>query len=272
MRSSIHSRSERTRAAGALAAVMLLLAPGVARATAPGTDDVAAQARQRFTEGTLAYDLGEFHKALEAYSEAYRLVAKPGLLFNVAQCHRQLGQYERAAFFYRRFLYLAGQDAPDAALARELLAEAEEKARAASPAQPGAKQEVARAPVKREAPVAPKREPPRDAPVVAERPKARDVAPRPVDAPPASKAPSRAQAAAPAPALQPQAQASAPASVLQPQAAALAPAGEVRGEPLTRKWWVWAGAGAVALLAGGLVYAATAPEPRGTTLGNLPRR
>jgi hypothetical protein len=43
-------------------------------------------------------------------------------------------------------------------------------------------------------------------------------------------------------------------------------------EPLTRKWWLWAGVGAAALLAGGIVYAATAPDARPTTLGNLPRR
>ncbi|HWK89661.1 MAG TPA: hypothetical protein VNP72_06680 [Longimicrobium sp.] len=45
--------------------------------------------------------------------------------------------------------------------------------------------------------------------------------------------------------------------------------GEVQGESLAKKWWVWAGAGAVALAAGGIVYAATAPQPRPTTLGTI---
>jgi tetratricopeptide (TPR) repeat protein len=44
---------------------------------------------------------------------------------------------------------------------------------------------------------------------------------------------------------------------------------EVQGESLTKKWWVWAGAGAVAIAAGGIVYAATAPQPRPTTLGTI---
>ena len=44
---------------------------------------------------------------------------------------------------------------------------------------------------------------------------------------------------------------------------------EVQGESLAKKWWVWAGAGAVAIAAGGIVYAATAPQPRPTTLGTV---
>jgi hypothetical protein len=55
-----------------------------------------------------------------------------------------------------------------------------------------------------------------------------------------------------------------PSAALPAQASA-----EVKGESLTKKWWVWAGAGAVALVAGGVIYAATAPEPRTTTLGTI---
>jgi tetratricopeptide (TPR) repeat protein len=44
---------------------------------------------------------------------------------------------------------------------------------------------------------------------------------------------------------------------------------ELQGESLLTKWWVWAGAGAVVLAAGGIAYAATAPQPRPTTLGTI---
>ncbi|OJH37529.1 hypothetical protein BON30_29115 [Cystobacter ferrugineus] len=44
---------------------------------------------------------------------------------------------------------------------------------------------------------------------------------------------------------------------------------ELQDESLLKKWWVWAGAGAVVLAAGGVVYAATAPQPRPTTLGTI---
>ena len=46
----------------------------------------------------------------------------PALLFNIGQCHRQLGHFERAAFFYGRYLDLAPK-APNAALTQELLQE-----------------------------------------------------------------------------------------------------------------------------------------------------
>jgi hypothetical protein len=54
-----------------------------------------------------------------------------------------------------------------------------------------------------------------------------------------------------------------------PQAAVPGPAAPEQREPLTRKWWVWAGAGAAALVAGGIIYAVAAPEPRSPSLGTI---
>jgi hypothetical protein len=48
------------------------------------------------------------------------------LLFNIAQCHRLLGEYAQAAFFYRRYLDLAGSPS-NAPLTRELLSEMEQR-------------------------------------------------------------------------------------------------------------------------------------------------
>ena len=36
------------------------------------------------------------------YTAAHDAKPLPALLFNIAQCHRQLGNHERALFFYRR--------------------------------------------------------------------------------------------------------------------------------------------------------------------------
>ena len=49
------------------------------------------------------FNLGKFEPALAELEEAYKLKAAPGLLFNIAQCHRQLKHYERAAFFYKAY-------------------------------------------------------------------------------------------------------------------------------------------------------------------------
>jgi tetratricopeptide (TPR) repeat protein len=107
MMSSIRSLAER-RVLAVWVLLALVVAPLSARAAnVEAGADVEVQARAKFAEGNLSYDLGEFQKALAAYSEAYRLRPLPGFLFNIAQCHRQLGRPERAAFFYRRYLTLS---------------------------------------------------------------------------------------------------------------------------------------------------------------------
>ena len=123
MRSSIRSLPESARALG-LAAVLIA---GLSWAAPAGGDE--ALARARYAEGNVAYNVGAFDRALAAYADAYEAKPLPGFLFNMAQCHRQLGHDERAAFFYRRYLDLA-PDEPTSALARELLAEVEQRSAA----------------------------------------------------------------------------------------------------------------------------------------------
>ncbi|QRO02944.1 tetratricopeptide repeat protein [Archangium violaceum] len=190
--------------------------------------DVEAQARARFAQGNLSYDLAEFNKALDAYSDAYRLMPLPGFLFNIAQCHRQLGNPERAAFFYRRYLTLSKGEPRNAELARELLAEMDAAARKEQ-----------------------------------ERRMAREATARDQARAAALKAQAEATAAR-------RVQDSERKRVLVPRASAAEAKTAVKGESLTKKWWVWAGAGAVALIAGGTIaYVATAPQPRPTTLGTV---
>src|SRR4051812_8016102 len=58
---------------------------------------VFEQARQVNNEAQVEYELGHFQRSLELYEKAYKLRPIPGLLFNVAQCHRKLGQLKEAA-------------------------------------------------------------------------------------------------------------------------------------------------------------------------------
>jgi hypothetical protein len=62
------------------------------------------KALEHFEKGTTAYNLGRFEEAIDWYEKAYEEHNAPAFLFNLAQSHRQLGNCERAAFFYRRFL------------------------------------------------------------------------------------------------------------------------------------------------------------------------
>lgn len=115
------TRSPTDRAGLVVALALLGVAPG-ARA-----DESADRARKLFTEGQKAYAEGRFAPALDAYEEAYHLKPLPGFLYNLAQCHRHLGHFERAVELYKRYL-----DTPpgqkDAANVHTLLKEAEAEA------------------------------------------------------------------------------------------------------------------------------------------------
>ncbi|MDP3500820.1 MAG: hypothetical protein Q8S33_10825 [Myxococcales bacterium] len=117
------------------------------------------KARVLFADGQKAYDVGEFERALTLYSEAYKLKTLPGFLFNIAQCHRQLGNFERASFFFGRFIDNSKPAAPNVELARELMTDMErrqaEKAAAEKKAADEKAQAEADAKLKRDAPIAP---------------------------------------------------------------------------------------------------------------------
>lgn len=121
MASSTHSRiSSRT--------LTVLLVGGLGMSLpvsrqAEAKDMAELRAREQFLKGQKAYAAGEYEKALAAFSEAYGLQPVPGFLFDIAQCHRQLGNYERAAVFYQQYLELSPSK-ENVAIVRALLAEA----------------------------------------------------------------------------------------------------------------------------------------------------
>jgi tetratricopeptide (TPR) repeat protein len=104
----------------------LFVALSVAPALAQQSDPATAQARVLFEDGTAAYTLGNFKKALVDYEAAYKLYPAPQFLFNIAQCHFQLQNWERAIFFFEGYL----REVPDAtnkSLVDELVTEARER-------------------------------------------------------------------------------------------------------------------------------------------------
>jgi tetratricopeptide (TPR) repeat protein len=72
-------------------------------AAAAGTEK---EARALFQRAEMSFNLGKFPEALTDYQAAYEAKPLPGFLFNIAQCYRNMGNYERARFFYRRYLAL----------------------------------------------------------------------------------------------------------------------------------------------------------------------
>jgi tetratricopeptide (TPR) repeat protein len=86
--------------------------------------DNKAKARDAYRLGTQHYDLGEYREALQEFKEAYRKVEDPSFLFNIAQCHRQLGDKQEAIRFYRTYLIKAG-DAPNREEVNKMVAKLE---------------------------------------------------------------------------------------------------------------------------------------------------
>lgn len=103
-------------------------AAGVKDAPTAAPSATETQARLAFEDAQRHYDVGRFAEAIDAYTRAYDALPLPALLFNIAQCHRHLANYEEAAFFYRRYLDLADEPA-NAAVATDLLTEMEARAR-----------------------------------------------------------------------------------------------------------------------------------------------
>jgi len=126
MASSIHLLSNSGRWGVSRVALLAACLASSLLLSAKAADPVEEKARAEFKRGSTAYDLGRFEEARQAYEAAYELKPLPGFLFNIGQCYRQLGNYERAVFFYKRYLNLT-PSAKDAATVNKLIQDCEAK-------------------------------------------------------------------------------------------------------------------------------------------------
>ena len=84
------------------------------------------EAKKLTAKASIEYDVGHFDQALELYTKAYERYPKPALLFDIGQCHRQLGHHERAVFFFQG--YLRGQpEAANREMVEKFIAESQQK-------------------------------------------------------------------------------------------------------------------------------------------------
>ncbi len=105
---------------------MLLLLALVLSVSPAARKEAQRLAHQSITD----YNVGDFDSALREATAAYKLDAKPALLFDLGQIHRALHHWERAEFFYRG--YLRGEpDAPNRTMVEQLIAEMRKKQEAA---------------------------------------------------------------------------------------------------------------------------------------------
>src|SRR5262249_40371609 len=68
----------------------------------------------------LHYDLGEYDKAIEEFKQAYEQAAVPGLLYDIAQAYRRLGDCRQALEAYKNYQRLEPNPHDPALLQRQI--------------------------------------------------------------------------------------------------------------------------------------------------------
>ncbi len=102
--------------------MIALLNPSVAE----GKRSRKEQAQGHFDRAEVYYRQANFREALAEYRKAHELRPHSSLIFNMAQCHRQLGEHRKALFMYRLFL-TERPDAPNKAEVNLWIAELEKE-------------------------------------------------------------------------------------------------------------------------------------------------
>ncbi|MBS2025130.1 MAG: tetratricopeptide repeat protein [Deltaproteobacteria bacterium] len=231
------------------------------------SDDAAARAA--YAKGQTEYNLGNYDGALKMFEEAYRLKPVPPLLFNIAQCHRNNGDLQKAANTYRSFIRNANPTDKNLGLAKELLAQVEDALKKQSAAQSAKPQGLAglgaadpKAAAKADAPPDTKAKPAAEAKPETKVADAKPAEQKPaVDPKPAEARPDAvAQPAANKPPAQSQQVAAADrapdrAKTQAPPAAVAAPAPPEKSGGGTQRVIAWSAGGAAAVaLAGGALF------------------
>jgi len=87
-----------------LLAVCFLLLAFVRAAHAEDPSERAA--KRHYDRGQKLFALQKFEDALDQFQKAFDAKPIPAFLFNIGQCHRNLGDYDAAIFSFKRFLKL----------------------------------------------------------------------------------------------------------------------------------------------------------------------
>ena len=105
-----------------LAVCFLLLT--FARAHAEDPSERAA--KRHYERGQKLFNLQKFDEALDQFQKAFDAKPFPGFLYNIGQCHRNLGDYDAAIFSFKRYLKLE-PEADNREQVEELIEELETK-------------------------------------------------------------------------------------------------------------------------------------------------
>jgi tetratricopeptide (TPR) repeat protein len=236
-------RSLTRRLGLALLITSLLAAVGAGTARAGGGDD--KQARELYERAEKSFNVGKFAEALTDYQAAYEAKPLPGFLFNIAQCYRNMGNYERARFFFRRYLAVEPH-APNHRRVEELIAEMSKQIEA---------QGASGAAASATAPPPADQKPLEQKPAEAKPEEAKSAEAKPAESTTPVEPAAAAVPAAPAPS-----ESSVPLVTAKSSETEESP-------PVYTRWWFWTGVGAVVV--GGAVAAFFLTRPKTSTPGTL---
>jgi tetratricopeptide (TPR) repeat protein len=208
-------------------------------------------ARAHSQEGDAYYKLEKYTSAITEYEQAYLAKPDPSFLYNIAQCHRLMGEGAEAIKFYRRFLKDA-PNAPNRAVAEKHIKDLEDAAgrQGALPASNPSGNPSDSFPGNPPAAPGPSAAPPPP------------LAPPPISATPATEPPLAPMPSSPtvaSPALSPAASALAPTSApvsTTPNVENDSAPSPSESHPIYSRWWFWTAVGAVVV--GGIILVAAA--------------
>ncbi len=106
-----------------VAIVTVTLASGLAPGGTPSAD---TRSRALYARAESSFAKGAFDEALALYQAAHALTPLPGFLYNIGQCHRFVGRYQRALEFYRRYLS-SGSARPSRSSVERVIAHVEQQ-------------------------------------------------------------------------------------------------------------------------------------------------
>jgi tetratricopeptide (TPR) repeat protein len=113
-----------SRVAAIYVALAVLAAAPAARAK---EGDSARPGRALFERAEASFQQGKFEEARVDYQAAYDVEPLPAFLFNIGQCYRNMGDYEHARVYFRRYTAL-DPHSPNRAAAERLIAEMDQLA------------------------------------------------------------------------------------------------------------------------------------------------
>jgi tetratricopeptide (TPR) repeat protein len=221
-----------------VAGVVLLAAWLSAGQPARAADPRTESARQHSAQGDAYYKLEKYSNAIGEYEQAYLAKPDPSFLYNIAQCHRLMGQSAEALNFYRRFLRDA-PNAPNREVAEKHIKDLEDASHASLEPPP-----VAAAPPAVVSPPAP-----------APAPEPAGATPPPPSPGPATN-PGMAAAGGSTLALAAPPPTAPPTAEMPPLGDAGAVSSPSESHPIYTRWWFWTAIGVV--VAGGVILALSA--------------